>query len=69
MKTLFEILPDFLNGKKIRRASWGPLLWMETTDGYTTRLMIKEADGIRLLHLDEDFSLSDVRANDWIIVD
>ena len=69
MKTLFEILPDFLNGEKIRRASWGHLLWMETTDGYTTRLMIKEADGIRLLHLSEDFSLSDVRANDWIIVD
>ena len=69
MKTLFEILPDFLNGKKIRRVSWGPFLWMETTDGYTTKLMVKEETGIRLLHLSEDFSLSDVRANDWIIVD
>lgn len=69
MKTLFEILPDFLKGKKIRRVSWGPHLWMETTDGYTTRLMVKDADGIRLLHLGEDFSLSDIRANDWIIVD
>jgi len=69
MKTLFEILPDFLNGKKIRRVSWGPFLWMETTYGYTTRLMVKGEDGIKLLHLGEDFSLSDVRANDWIIVD
>ena len=69
MKTLFEILPDFLNGKKIRRVSWGPFLWIETTDGYTTSLMVKGEDGIKLLHLGEDFSLSDVRANDWIIVD
>ena len=33
MKTLFEILPDFLNGKKIRRTSWNQNLWLETTDG------------------------------------
>ena len=69
MKTLFEILPDFLNGKKIRRVSWGPFLWMETTDGYTARLMVNGEDGIKLLHLSENFSLSDVRANDWIIID
>jgi len=42
---------------------------METTDGYTTRLMVKGEDEIKLLHLDEDFSLSDVRTNDWIVVD
>ena len=67
-KTLFEILPDFFNGKKIRRMSWNQNLWIETTDGYTTKLMIKEDTGIRLLHLSENFSLSDVRANDWVIV-
>ena len=68
-KTLFEILPDFLNGKKIRRMSWNQNLWLETTDGTLARLMIKEDTGIRLLHIGEEFSLSDVRANDWIIVD
>ena len=68
MKTLFEILPDFLNGKKIRRMSWDQNLWLETTDGYTTRLMAKEETGIRLLHLGEEFSLDDVKANDWVII-
>jgi hypothetical protein len=68
MKTLFEILPDFLNGKKIRRVSWNQNLWLETTDGTLTRLMIKEDSGIRLLHIGEGFSLDDVKAKDWEIV-
>ncbi len=65
---LFEILPDFLNGKKIRRTSWNKNLWLETTDCTLVRLMIKEGSDIRLLHIGEEFSLDDVKANNWVIV-
>lgn len=66
--TLFEVLPQFIKGTKIRRLSWHQNIWMETTDGQRARLMIKEGDNVRLINPDEKFKLYDARATDWVII-
>lgn len=63
---LFEILNDFLQGKKIRRASWNKTLWVEYyAPTEMTRLYIMEEGGLRLIDVDCQFSIRDVQADDW----
>ena len=67
--TLFEVLPDFIKGAKIKRLSWHQNIWLESTDGQLARLLIKEDGGVRLINSDETFKLYDVRATDWTIIE
>lgn len=64
--TLNEIFPEFLNGKKIHRTSWHQNLWIEArTDLEQVRLFINEDGGVRLVTVDERFSINDLTCNDW----
>ncbi len=63
---LFEILNDFLHGKKIRRASWNETLWIEyNAPTEMSRLYIMEEGGLRLIDIDCQFSIRDIQADDW----
>jgi len=63
---LFEIMSDFLQGKKIRRGAWHGCLWIEyNKPAELTRLYIMENTGVRLLDVDMQFSIHDILAEDW----
>lgn len=63
---LFEIMNDFLQGKKIRRATWHSSLWIEYKEQTeSARLYIMEDEGVRLLDVNTQFTISDIIAVDW----
>ena len=70
-KTLFEILPDFLNGKRIRRDTWskGAFIELSKYTNNTVRMLYLNDYSINLVNPDVYFSIDDIKANDWYIVD
>lgn len=73
--TLFEVLNEFKAGRKIRRESWNPNLWIEfrsagsvngePVQGLTRLYMNHPEEGVKLLEVDSRYSTEDVLATDW----
>jgi hypothetical protein len=67
---LFEILNEFLQGKKIHRTSWNQSVWIEYVKvSKIVRLYHIGDDGIKLIAINMRFSIDDILANDWEFYD
>lgn len=67
---LFEILDDFLKGKKICRERWGKGVFIELNkSGETVRLCYLDNYDVKLINSDTNFSIDDLQANDWKLFD
>ena len=69
--TFNEILEKLLYGKKVRRSTWHPNLWMESNGDSVYLRTNTDKKVINAAHYSNDdrvFTLEDVTADDWEVM-